>query len=141
LPTDQAGRPDGADRRGILALVRELIGAALELAHNTARLAACEARVVLRRLAARLAVFVVSLVVAAAGLLVVLAGAALLLEGLTGIPLWLSLVLVGGVVVVAGVVGAAWAVRRLGDRDLAFPGTLAEIDSDVESLKAACREE
>jgi hypothetical protein len=141
LPTAETGRDEGTDRRGVVALVRDLLGAVLELAHNTARLAACEARVVVRRFAVRLAAFVVSLVVAAVGLLLALAGAAILLERVTGMPLWLSLVLVGAVVAAAGAVGAAWALRRLADPDLAFPGTLAEIGADVESLRAACKEE
>ena len=141
MPTAETGRPEGTERRGVVALVRDLSGAVLELVHNTARLAACEARVIARRFAVRLAVFIVSLVVVAAGLLLALAGAAILLERVTGMPLWLSFVLVGTVVAAAGAVGAAWAVRRLADPDLAFPGTLAEIGADVESLKAACKEE
>lgn len=126
---------NGADSRGILALLRDLAESGGDLAHNTARMVASESRVVLHRLAVRLGLYAAGILVAAAGLLLVLAGASLVLARLAGVEEWLALVVVGAVTLAAGVVFALRALRRLGEPDLAFPATLAEFREDIETLR------
>jgi uncharacterized membrane protein YqjE len=121
-------------RPGVMSLLGDLAGAAVDLAQNTVELAACEARVVVRRLAVRAGFFFVGLVCACLGLLLVLGGAALLLVE-AGLPAWAAFMIVGVVVVALGAVTAVRAVKLLGDRDLAFPATLAEFRTDVETLR------
>jgi hypothetical protein len=127
--------PAGADRRGVFALLRALVDSGLDLAHNTARMAASEGRLVLHRLAARLGLFVAGLLVAATGFLLGLVGAALVLARATGMDEWLAFVLVGAVTSAAGALLAVRAMRRLSEPDLAFPATLAEFEADVRTLR------
>lgn len=126
----------GVAERGFVDSVRGLVGAGLALASNTARLAACEARVVVRRAAVRVIALAASVIVAALGALLLLGGvAALAAEGL-GLPLWAGLLAIGAVVTAAGAYVAWRAYRALGSVDLGFHGTLAEIEADAASLRA-----
>jgi hypothetical protein len=134
-----AARETGADRRGVLALIRALADSGLDLLHNTARMAASEGRVVLHRLTVRLGILLAGLLVAAAGLLLALVGAALLLTRLSGVDDWLAFVLVGGAALAAGALLAVRAMARLSEPDLAFPATLEEFRADVEALRGEGR--
>jgi hypothetical protein len=125
----------GAERRGVLALLRALVDSGADLARNTVRMAASEGRVVLHRAAMRLSLILVGLLVAAAGLLLVLVGAALALIRLAGVNDWLAFLAVGAVALAAGAAFAARALRRLTGPGLAFPATLAELKADVEALR------
>jgi hypothetical protein len=98
----------GPDQRGILALIRALADSGVDLAHNTAQMAASEGRVVLHRVTVRFGLFVAGLIVAAMGLLLGLVGAALALARFAGMPESLAFVIVGVVTLTAG---AAFAVR------------------------------
>jgi hypothetical protein len=123
------------ERLGIVDAAGELAGAAIELVHNTAELAACESRVIVRRLAVRAGLFFGALLLATSGVLLMLEGAASYVGEVGAMPKWLAFVLTGFATTVVGALAARWMIRKLGDRDLAFPGTLAEIKSDVESFK------
>lgn len=125
----------GADRRGILALLRALADSGVDLAHNTAQMAASEGRVVLHRVTVRLGLFLAGLFVAAAGLLLGLVGAALLLARLADMDQWLAFVVMGAVTLAAGAAFAIRAMRRLSEPDLAFPATLAEFKADIETMR------
>jgi len=127
-------RPE-AGQRGVVALLGELGGAGLDLAHNTAKLAASEAPVVLRRLALRAGVFIGAVVFTAMGLVLVLGAGAMLLAQSTAIPMWAALALIGGVAGGVGVLVAMRMLRRLCSQDLAFPATMAEFQADVEALR------
>lgn len=129
----------GAEQRGIVALLRALADSGVDLAHNTARMAASEGRMVLQRAVLRLAMLVAALLVAAAGLTLGLFGASLLLARLTGMGEWLALMIVGAATLAAGVAAALRATRRLSAPDLAFPATLAEFNADVEMLRGSRR--
>jgi hypothetical protein len=120
----------------VTALLRVLLDSGLDLVHNTARMAASEGRVVLHRTAVRLGFFFAGLVVAAMGLLLVLGGASVVLARVAGMELWLALVLVGAATLAAGAAFAARAMDRLGEPDLAFPATLAEIEADIAALRS-----
>lgn len=129
-------RPARADQRGVFSLLRALADSAVDLAHNTVRMAASEGRIVLQRICARLGVLVAGLLIAATGLLLGLAGGAIVLARLAGIEQWMAFVLVGVVTLVAGAAIAARALQRLADSDLAFPATLAEFDADVTAFRS-----
>jgi hypothetical protein len=120
-------------------LAGDLTGAGLDLAHNTIQMAAAEARVVIRRLAVRVALFIVSLVFACLGLLLLLGGGALLLQQSTGMPYWLAMAIVGAAALGVGGFVAVRAMRHLDDPDLLFPATLAEFKLDVQALHGARR--
>jgi hypothetical protein len=132
----ETARPEGADQRGIFALLRALADSGMDLAHNTARMAACEGRIVLHRVAVRLALFAAGLLVAASGLLLVLVAAALALARVAGIDAPLAFFIVGAVALAAGAAFAVRAMRRLSAPDLAFPATLAELTADVDALRS-----
>jgi uncharacterized membrane protein YqjE len=117
-------------------LLRALVDAGVDLAHNTARMAASEAHVVLFRLGTRLALFAAGLMVATVGLLLCLVAAALAVAQLTGVDRTLAFAAVGSVTLAGGAVFAIRAIRRLGEPDLAFPATLAELQADVEMLRS-----
>jgi uncharacterized membrane protein YqjE len=125
---------------GLFDALGELSGAGVDLAHNTVRLAACEARVIVRKLAMRVGLFFGFLVVATVGLLLMLQGVASLLE-MAGLPAWGAYLLVGAVTLGAGALLAVRMLKKLGDKDLAFPGTLAELDIDREYLGRRHRNE
>jgi urea transporter len=125
----------GAERRGVLALLRALADSGLDLAGNTVRMAAAEGRIVLHRVATRLAFLLGSVLVAAAGFLLLLVGAALALIRLAGVNDWLAFLAVGAIALAAGTALAARALRRLSGPDLAFPATVAELRSDIEALR------
>ena len=126
----------GAEQRGFLALLRALVDSGVDLAHNTARMAASEGRVVMQRVIVRLGIFVAALFVAAMGFLRALLGAALVLARIAGVDEWVALVAVGLVALAAGAALALRAVRLLGAPDLAFPATLAEFNTDIEMLRS-----
>ena len=128
-----------AEGGGAVAAFGELAGAALDLVHNTVRLAACEARMVLRRLAMRLGFFILFLVIGSLGLLLVLGGLALLLQSATSMPQWLAFVIVGAVTSLCGAIAARRAIGSLSEADLAFPGLLEEFGADVEALRGGTR--
>lgn len=132
----ETSHPVGAEQRGLFALLRALVDSGVDLALNTAQMAASEGRVVLQRAAVRMGMFVAGLFVAAMGLALVLVGLALVLARYGGMDMWLALVLVGVVTLAAGAAFAARAMRRLGDPDLAFPATLAEFNADIEMLRS-----
>src|SRR5206468_2363784 len=104
-------------RRGLTQSLRDLAVAGGELAHNTAQMAACESRAIVKRLTVRLGVFFVSLMVVSTGLLLVIGGLALLLEQATGMPRWLTLMLFGLLVMGGAAFAAVRALRQLGNRD------------------------
>jgi len=135
VPPTETARPADPDQRGVFALLRALADSSVDLAHNTAKMAASESRVILHRFAIRLGLFVAALLVSAVGLLLALIGAARLLAGVAGVDERLGFVVVGAVTLAAGAVFAVRAVRRLGERDLAFPATLAEFEADIEVLR------
>lgn len=134
-PDKSRFRPD-AERRGLFTLLRVLAESGIDLAHNTARMAASEARIILWRLVVRMGLFVGGLLLAAVGLLVSLIGAALLLAEATGMPQWLAYVIVGVVIGIAGAVLAGRGMRQLDNPDLGFPATLAEFELDVQTLRS-----
>jgi hypothetical protein len=72
---ERSGETNGGER-GFFAQLHDLSVDSADLAHNTARLAACEARVILRRIVARVGIFMAGLLVALAGLMLVLIGVA-----------------------------------------------------------------
>jgi membrane protein implicated in regulation of membrane protease activity len=119
----------------VLALIRALADSGVDLAHGTARMAASEGRIVLHRLTVRAGLLLAGLLAASTGLLLCLGGAALLLASASGMETWLALVLVGVLAASAGTAAALRAIRRLGEPDLAFPATLAELEADVEALR------
>jgi uncharacterized membrane protein YqjE len=135
LDDDRGGDVGTTQAPGVTALLGDLAGAALDIAHNTVQLVACESRLVVRRLAMRAGVFIVGLVFAAMGLLLVLVGGALLLAQAADLPPWAAIALVGVVVLAAGAIAAKSALHKLGEPDIAFPGTLAEFKKDVEALR------
>jgi membrane protein implicated in regulation of membrane protease activity len=98
-------------------------------------MAGLEARQVLPRLGRRAALLVGASVVTATGLLLVLGGIVLVAERFLGLPKWAGALVVGLVTLGAGAAGIAAALRRLGDPDLAFPETLAELTKDAEALE------
>lgn len=109
----------------------------MDLAHNTAQMAASEGRIVLHRLSVRFGLFVAGLCVAAIGLLLTLVGGAVVLARLAGVDEWLAFVVVGIVTLAAGAAFAVRAMRRLDAPDLAFEATLAEFKADIEMLRRA----
>jgi uncharacterized membrane protein YqjE len=136
----RTGAADPVAERGFFAQLHDLSVASADLAHNTARLAACEARVILRRVVARVGIFMAGLLVAAAGLMLVLGGVAAALES-AGLPRWAAFLVVGAVTMGAGAVCALRSLRRLGDRDLAFDRTLAELSADIDRLRGTAGRE
>jgi hypothetical protein len=117
-------------------LLRALVDSGVDLAHNTLRMAASEAGVLVHRVSVRLGLFVAGLMVAAVGLLLCLVGAALVLGRVTGMDRSLAFAAVGSITLAAGTAFAVRAMRRLGEPDLAFPATLAEFQADVEMLRS-----
>lgn len=140
MDDDGGGDVGTAQAPGVTAILGDLAGAALDIAHNTVQLVACESRVVVRRLAMRAGVFIVGMVFATMGLLLVLVGGALLVSQAAAIPAWLAIAMVGVLVLAVGALVARRALHRLGDADIAFPGTLAEFKADVEALRRTHRE-
>lgn len=134
LRTADAGAGTGGRPPGLFDALGDLTGAGMDLAHNTVRLAACEARLIVRKLAVRVGLFFGFLVLATVGLLLMLLGAASGLEAGAGMPAWAAYLLVGGVTVAAGALLAVRMLKKLGDKDLAFPGTLAELEIDRDFL-------
>lgn len=126
----------GPERRGLLALLRALVDSGVDLAHNTAQMAASESRIVLHRAMVRLGLFVAALFVATMGLLLALVGVALLLVRVSGVQPWIAFVLVGVATSAAGTAWAVRAMRRFSEPDLAFPATLAEFKADIEMLRS-----
>jgi len=126
----------GLDERGISDLVGEVLRAVFGLGRNTARMFGFEARDVARRFGRRLGLLIGSCAFATAGVVLFLAGAATFAEQVLRLPLWVGLLVVGALALVAGAVGIRAALRRLGDPDLAFPETVAELKKDVEVLAA-----
>lgn len=122
------------DERGIPDLVRDLLRAALGLGRNTARMLSIEARGIARRTGRRIALLVASAVVAGAGIVLLLAAVTVAAEQFLHLPRWASLALVGTLALGAGAAGVATAVRRLGDPDLAFPGTIEELTKDLDAM-------
>lgn len=132
-----AARPETVPpvpRDGVPELLRGLLRAVLLVGKSTARLAGIEAREVFTRLGRRMALLVAAAIVAGAGVVLVLAAFAFVAEGELSLPRWAAFALVGTVALALGGCGVAWAVRRLGAPDLAFPGTIAELSKDVEAL-------
>ncbi|MCE9638116.1 MAG: phage holin family protein [Planctomycetes bacterium] len=125
----------GAEQRGFFALLRALADSGVDLAHNTAQMAASEGRVVLQRVVLRLALLVAALLVAAVGLTLSLFGVSLLVAHVTGMDEWLAFAIVGIGTLGTGVAFAVRATGRLSSPDLAFPATLAEFNADVEMLR------
>lgn len=130
----------GPEQRGFLALLRGLADAGVDIAHNTARMAASEGRIVLHRITVRLGLIVTGLLVATTGLLLTLAGASLALARSAGWETWEALVVVGAATIVAGAAFAVRMVGRLSDPDIAFPATLAEFAADADALRRGARE-
>lgn len=121
---------------GILALLAELADSGIGLARNSVRMAASEMRVVLHRIAVQVGALLAGLLLAGVGLLLALGGVALVLSREFGIDLWAALAATGATTLTVGALVAARAVRRLGEQDVALPETLAEIDRDVEAIRA-----
>ncbi len=126
--------PTETQEQTLPELVGNLFQAALALVRSAARMFGFELREVTRRIGRRVALFAVSSILAAAGLLLLLGAVALLAEQLLHVPLWAALAVVGAATAALGAVGMRVALRRLGDADLAFPGTVAEIDKDIDAL-------
>jgi len=126
----------GLDERGIPDLVGDVLRAVLGLGRNTARMFSFEARDVARRIGRRVELLIASCVLATAGVLLFLAGIASLAEQVLQLPHWVALLVVGALALGAGAVGVRYAMRRLGDADLAFPETVAELKKDVDVLTA-----
>lgn len=124
------------DVRSVPDLVRDLLRAVFGLARSTARMAGLEARQILPRLGQRVALLVGASVVAATGLLLLLGGLVLVAERFLGLPKWAGALIAGLVTLGAGAAGIVTALRRLGDADLAFPETIAELSKDAEALDA-----
>jgi hypothetical protein len=124
----------GLDERGIPDLVGDVLRAVFGLGRNTARMFGLEARDVSRRLGRRVALLIASTVFAAAGLLAVLGGLASLAERAFRLPLWAGLSIVGAAALGVGALGIRAALRRLGDADLAFPETVAELSKDADAF-------
>lgn len=122
------------DERGVSDLVRDLIRAALGLGRSTARMLGLEAREIARRTGRRVALLVASAVVAGAGIMLLLGSLTVAAEQFLHLPRWASLALVGTLALGAGAAGIATAVRRLGDPDLAFPGTIEELTKDLDAM-------
>lgn len=99
-------------------------------------MAGLEARQILPRLGQRVALLVGASVVAATGLLLLLGGLVLVAERFLGLPKWAGALIAGLVTLGAGAAGIVTALRRLGDADLAFPETIAELSKDAEALDA-----
>lgn len=137
---DVVGTAEAPEERGLFRLLGDLAGAGADLAQNTAHLAACEARVIVRRLVARVGLFFGFLVLAVTGLVVLLVGVAVFLHEVAGLPAWLGFVIVGIVAMGAGALVALRMLKKLGDRDLAFPATFAELRKDMDALGARKRE-
>jgi len=127
----------GLDERGIPDLAGDVLRAAFGLGRNTARMFVFETRDVARRFGRRVALLIASCVFAATGLLLVLGGLASLAERAFQLPLWAGLLLLGAAALAVGAVGIRAAVRRLGDADLAYPETVAELTKDVDAFSAA----
>jgi putative superfamily III holin-X len=135
LEAGSTDEPAATDPRGLFALLGALADSGADLAHNTAKMAASEGRIVLHRVSVRLGLFVAGAFVAAVGLLLVLAGVTLVLARVCGAEPWLAFVVMGAVTLTAGAVFSLRAMRRLSAPDLAFPATLAEFDADIRSLR------
>ena len=136
MERSETDRSTAPEQRGFFALLRDLIDSGVDLAHNTAQMAASEARIVLHRVMVRLGLFVAGLFVAAMGLLLVLVAASLVLARLTGMEPWAAFLIVGVVTLAAGALFAYRAMQRLSHADLAFPATLAEFKTDIEMMRA-----
>ncbi len=136
MPRTETPPPVGAEQRGIFALLRALVDSGVDLAHNTAQMAASEGRVVLQRVTVRFGLFIAGLFVAAIGLLLGLVGASLILARLAGIEEWLAFLIVGAVTFATGAIFAVRSMRRLSAPDLAFPATLAEFRADIETMRS-----
>lgn len=121
--------------RSVADIAWDGIDTAFGLAHNTAKLAGVEARAVARRLVRRVAILIVALALGAAATSMLLVGLALLILSTGGLPDWAAFGIVG-VSALAVAIGAAWyALRRLGDVGLTFPGTRAEIRRDLDAVR------
>lgn len=127
--------PAGAEQRGLFALLRALADSGLDLARNTARMAASEARIVLQRVVLRLCLLIAAVFISATGLLLVLVGGALVLAEQAGIEPWVAFVAVGALTVAVGAALVARAIAKLSAPDLAFPETLGEIEADLAMLR------
>lgn len=137
MPNTQTARQSGAEQRGFFALLRALADSGLDLAHNTARMAASEGRMVLHRVTARLCLLLAGMLFGAIGLLLALAGGALGLARLAGMDPWLALSIVGVATLAIGAFVTMRAIRRLDAPDLGFQATLAEFEADMQALRAA----
>jgi len=126
----------GLDERGIPDLVGDVLRAVFGLGRNTARMFGLEARDVSRRLGRRVALLIVSTILVTVGLLLVLGCLAVIAEQMFRLPLWAGLALLGAAALGAGALGIRAALRRLGDADLAFPETIAELSKDADALDA-----
>jgi hypothetical protein len=126
--------PVSDERPTLFQLGGELAGAGLELVHNTAELAASEARIIVRSLVVRVSILLSLLIIASTGILLVLGALALVLHEVAGWPAWAAFGAVGVMTIAAAGFFAMRAVKKLGDADLAFPRTLAEIAKDVETF-------
>ncbi len=123
------------DERSAPELAGDLIRAVLAIVRSTARIFGVEARVVSRRIVRRVALIVGSSVVAVAGAVLLLAGVALLVERAVALPRWAAFAAVGAIGVALGACGVVVALRRLGDSDVAFPETVAELEKDLAALE------
>jgi putative superfamily III holin-X len=124
----------GLDERTAPGLVGDAVRAVFGLGRNTARMFRFEARDVARRAGRRVALLIACSAFAAAGLLLVLGGLSLVVERAFALPLWAGLFIVGAAALGAGAIGVRAALRRLGDGDLAFPETIAELTKDAEAF-------
>ena len=124
----------GPDARSVPDLVRDLLRAVSGMVRGTAHMAALEAREIVPRFGRRVALLVGSAIMAGAGILLALGGAALLIESALQLPRWAAVGAVGLLALCAGAAGIATALRRLGNPDLAFPETLAEISKDADAF-------
>ncbi len=123
-----------ADDASVADLAGDFVRAVLGVGRSAARMFGFELRDVTRRLGRRIALLIVSAVFAAVGILLVLGSGALLAEAFLRVPLWAGTFALGIAAVGAGALGLRTALRRLGDRDLAFPETVSELGKDVEAL-------
>jgi len=126
--------PSPSEDRGVSDLVRDLLRAVLGLVRSTARMFGLEAREVARRLGRRIALLVISAVIAAAGAVLLLGGIALVAERALGLPRWAAFALAGAIALGAGALGIRAAIRGLCGADLAFPETVAELTKDIDAL-------
>lgn len=128
------------DEKGIPDLVRDLVRVVLGLTRSTARMFGLEAREIVQRLGRRVALLIACSVVAGAGVVLLLASLAIVLETVAHLPRWAGLAIVGLFALGAGAAGVSFALRRLGEPDLAFPVTMGELSKDVDALTGAAEE-